>query len=206
MRIVAISDTHMGHGEIVLPEGDVLVHLGDYCDGLNPHPRCEGLHEQLLDAREWLLSHRDAYKAVICLPGNHDPVSALMTLSVEGITIIDNDSIDIEGVTFVGITMTKGPTYGRWHKEDHEIARDIMKLPMEADVVLSHCPPYGILDKSSHGFNVGSKAIRDYVKGSRPKYHLFGHCHNTAGQMLEDDTVYVNVSYRPEHQIRVVEV
>jgi len=29
-RIVAISDTHNQHDEIELPEGDILVHCGDF--------------------------------------------------------------------------------------------------------------------------------------------------------------------------------
>jgi len=193
MKIVAISDTHTRHRDITLPEGDILVHLGDYCDGLRPHPDFEGLHEQLVDAREWLLSQKHRYKAIICLPGNHDPVSALMTLSVEGITLLDNDSTEIEGLRIAGITMSKAPTFGRWQKEDHDIAKDIRGLPSSVDVVLSHCPPYDMLDRSSSGFSVGSKAIRDYVERACPRYHLFGHCHNTAGlQVTKGGTTYVN--------------
>ena len=31
VRVVAISDTHLLHGKLVLPEGDLLVHAGDMC-------------------------------------------------------------------------------------------------------------------------------------------------------------------------------
>ena len=31
VRVIAISDTHLLHGKLVLPEGDLLVHAGDMC-------------------------------------------------------------------------------------------------------------------------------------------------------------------------------
>lgn len=33
MRIVYISDTHGFHERLVVPDGDVLIHAGDFCDG-----------------------------------------------------------------------------------------------------------------------------------------------------------------------------
>ena len=31
MRIAVVSDTHMAHGAVTIPEADVLVHAGDFC-------------------------------------------------------------------------------------------------------------------------------------------------------------------------------
>ncbi|WP_158621420.1 hypothetical protein [Corallococcus aberystwythensis] len=31
MRIVAVSDTHLFHDELVMPPGDIFVHAGDMC-------------------------------------------------------------------------------------------------------------------------------------------------------------------------------
>src|SRR4051812_17378826 len=48
MRIVAVSDTHLFHEELVLPPGDILVHAGDMCRG--------GTQEELGRAAAWLRS------------------------------------------------------------------------------------------------------------------------------------------------------
>ncbi len=62
MRIVCISDTHNLHRKLQIPDGDVLVHAGDFT--------LFGKQEHLNDFNEWLgtLPHR--HKLVV--QGNHD--------------------------------------------------------------------------------------------------------------------------------------
>ena len=62
LRIVALSDTHGGHGQVQPPDGDVLVHTGDYCK--------YGHMSEVKEFAKWLggLPHR--FKVVTA--GNHD--------------------------------------------------------------------------------------------------------------------------------------
>ena len=51
-------------------------------------------------------------------------------------------------------------------------------------------PPYGILDEE-----MGSLEILNFVLKSKPKYHLFGHIHATAGQEFQlGQTICRNIS------------
>ena len=62
MRIVCVSDTHGWHRDVVVPDGDLLVHAGDITR--------KGELDTVEDFDRWLggLPHR--HKVVIC--GNHD--------------------------------------------------------------------------------------------------------------------------------------
>ena len=59
-------------------------------------------------------------------------------------------------------------------KETEEIAWK--QLP-EVDILVTHGPPFGILDKTNGGKNAGSKLLLKEVLRLKPKLHLFGHIH-----------------------------
>ena len=44
------------------------------------------------------------------------------------------------------------------------------------DILITHGPPYGILDKTSGSENVGCEDLYEAVKRIKPKYHIFGMC------------------------------
>ncbi|KKU85756.1 MAG: hypothetical protein UY14_C0014G0001 [Parcubacteria group bacterium GW2011_GWA1_47_9] len=62
LRVVAISDTHEMHRQVVVPDGDVLVHAGDFT--------MSGTLPAIYEFNTWLgtLPHR--HKVVVA--GNHD--------------------------------------------------------------------------------------------------------------------------------------
>lgn len=59
---MAISDTHGFHRDVVIPDGDVLVHAGDIT--------MNGEVETILDFVRWLVELPHAHKVIV--PGNHD--------------------------------------------------------------------------------------------------------------------------------------
>src|ERR1039458_8925036 len=63
VRIVCISDTHELHRELTVPDGDLLIHAGDFTF-FSKRP------SMLRDFDDWLgeLPHR--YKIIV--PGNHE--------------------------------------------------------------------------------------------------------------------------------------
>ncbi|MDR2112483.1 MAG: serine/threonine protein phosphatase, partial [Candidatus Accumulibacter sp.] len=64
-------------------------------------------------------------------------------------------------------------------------------LPPDIDILVTHCPPKGILDEGRWGCPI----LRDLVKNGKPKIHLFGHCHKMAGRMTRaGETEFWNVS------------
>ncbi len=64
MRLVLISDTHGAHSRIgPLPEGDVLVHAGDFMNaGYDP--------QEVISFNQWL--GRQPFKHRLICAGNHD--------------------------------------------------------------------------------------------------------------------------------------
>ena len=61
------------------------------------------------------------------------------------------------------------------------------------DVLITHCPPYGILDVVD-GEHQGSSSLMERVMQIKPKYHIFGHIHEGYGKYEENGTTFLNVS------------
>jgi predicted phosphohydrolase len=63
LRLVLLSDTHQLHRQVEVPDGDILIHAGDFT------MFAESM-EAVVDFNDWLgeLPHR--YKIVV--PGNHE--------------------------------------------------------------------------------------------------------------------------------------
>lgn len=63
LRLVLLSDTHQLHREVVVPDGDILIHAGDFT-------LFSESMEAVADFNDWLgdLPHR--FKAIV--PGNHE--------------------------------------------------------------------------------------------------------------------------------------
>jgi hypothetical protein len=73
------------------------------------------------------------------------------------------------------------------------------KIPPQTDILLTHGPPYGILDATFRGQLVGCEELLEAVARVRPRLHVFGHIHEAHGvkEHRWDDgrtTVFVNAS------------
>lgn len=172
--IFAFSDTHGRHRELRVPEGaDIVICAGDALeDDLKG-----GEYDDFL---EWFGSVDAKWKFFV--PGNHELSFTLgqATAVVErfrkaGIAVLQNTVIDCNGVSICSIG-------------DEVVVAD-KDIPTGIDVLVTHCPPYGILDEG-----LGSTEILIFLMKSKPKYHLFGHIHSTEGRQVQfGDTLCVNV-------------
>lgn len=54
----------------------------------------------------------------------------------------------------------------------------------EIDVIMTHGPPFGVLDATKTGEKVGCAYLLDAVARARPQVHCFGHIHESAGAAL----------------------
>jgi Icc-related predicted phosphoesterase len=65
-------------------------------------------------------------------------------------------------------------------------------------VLISHGPPYGILDRcenEAHGFGpAGDIELLNAVERVRPLLHVFGHIHDGYGQAAYGSTRFVNAA------------
>ncbi|MCS7173411.1 MAG: metallophosphoesterase [Armatimonadetes bacterium] len=60
------------------------------------------------------------------------------------------------------------------------------------DILVSHEPPYGILDRAWTGQHIGSRAVRELVEQLQPRVVVCGHVHECPGVARLDRTVVVN--------------
>ena len=61
----------------------------------------------------------------------------------------------------------------------HE-ALNYTKIPIDTDILITHIPPYGILDLDE-GINYGSEKLLEKLTTLNLKAHLFGHIHSNHG-------------------------
>lgn len=189
MRIVAVADTHLFHGDLDVPDGDVLVHAGDLCRG--------GDLDELRETADWLAGLPHRHKIIVA--GNHDwafvhePAAARSAIA--GMTYLQDREVTLDGLRFYGSPWQ--PAFHDWAfnlPRGAALAAIWAKIPSGIDVLVTHSPPAGIGDRSPIGGRAGCADLRRRVAELRPRLHLFGHIHQDGGLWREDGTVFANVT------------
>ena len=65
-----------------------------------------------------------------------------------------------------------------------ECAKNWSRMPEDVDILITHCPPYGVLDRKEKKEVVtymGCPLLLDNVIRVTPTLHMFGHCHYESG-------------------------
>jgi Icc-related predicted phosphoesterase len=186
MKIWHISDTHTYHDLLKVPKGiDMVIHSGDCSNPRDPYNNEPEVREFI----DWYKELSPKYK--IYVAGNHDSSieKKLVTkkdFEDNGIIYLENDYVTIEGIKIFGSPYT--PNFGNW-----SFMRDRNKLDRfwcsaihnDTDIVVTHGPPKGILDKSETREGLmeccGDKSLLNKLLEVQPAYHLFGHIHNCRG-------------------------
>lgn len=202
-----MSDTHSEHWKIEeIPYGDVLLHAGDCTK--------HGTFEELTDFNLFLSSLPHPTKIVVA--GNHDFCFQEAREESERILssaiYLEDSAITIDGVTFYGSPWQ--PWFHDWAfnlQRGEELREKWNLIPPSCDVLITHTPPYGILDGTHHGLLVGCEELATRVEELKPKLHLFGHIHEAYGVVKGEGTVYANIStctlrYRPSNPLFVTEL
>jgi predicted phosphohydrolase len=212
MRLVVISDTHGLHNRIQeLPEGDVLIHVGDFMNsGYDP--------EEIRSFNHWL--GRQPFKHRVVCGGNHDryfqnsPDQARALLA--NAIYLENDGLMIDNVSFWGSPHT--PEFMNWafmYRRGLAARQYWDQIPYNLDVLITHGPPFGILDQSTpDGLHLGCEELFEAVEERKPKIHIFGHIHGGAGTFENGVTRFVNAAYlneqykplEPAGKVRIVDL
>ena len=199
LRIVCVSDTHANHRKTVIPDGDLLLHAGD----LTGHGRLEDVE----DFDRWLgtLPHR--HKVVIA--GNHDfcfqEQGAEARARITNAVYLEDEMVKIAGVTIYGSPWQ--PWFGGWAfnlQRGPELATVWAKIPASTDILLTHGPPEGILDRNRRGDCCGCRDLLHRVLKIRPRLHVFGHIHEAAGRTDIDGITFLNASTQLGHGTAVI--
>lgn len=214
MKIVAISDTHQLHHQVNLPEGDVLVHCGDFTN--------KGSEKAIEDFLEWFSNQPHPYKVFI--GGNHElgldmgafrnkKLKLVKSFTNDNLFYLENSAVVIEGIKFYGSPYT--PFFFNWAwnlRRGAPLAANWSLIPEDTQVLMTHGPPYGILDQTASG-SQGCQDLFNRIENlGQLKLHLFGHLHLEGGnQTVRDGKIFANAavcddSYRPIHSPIVVEI
>jgi len=179
MRVLHISDTHSKHSLLKnLPKADVIVHSGD--------ASFSGSDSEVLDFLNWFCDLDYPHK--IYVAGNHD--DCLYGEQIEGLPddchYLCHSGVEIENVNFWGV-----PLFVDDALKDGRTEQIMAQIPENTDVLVSHSPPFGILDFDDN-INYGCPDLLKVVERISPRYHLFGHIHANHGIQKIGQTTFVN--------------
>jgi Icc-related predicted phosphoesterase len=205
MKLVCLSDTHLKHRTVDVPGGDILIFAGDICR------KGKDLNA-ILDFNDWLgeLPHR--YKIVVA--GNHDYLLEKEPEKVQqwlkNAIYLNDTGIELEGLKIWGSPITPwflGMAFNRMR--GRQIREHWLKIPSGTDVLITHGPPKGILDRTFLGIQAGCKDLWQSVLEVKPKVHIFGHIHERFGHTEQENIRFYNVSimnakWLPENPCTVI--
>lgn len=195
-KIICISDTHTFEN-FVVPDGDILIHSGDIS--------FRGTFAEMNRGMRWLGKFPHKYKIFVC--GNHDwlgetdPLLMKELAEENGVIYLDDSGIELMGLKIWGSPVQ--PEFCSWafnRKRGEEIARHWAKIPDDTQILVTHGPPYGIMDECgdmndrSKMVHVGCEELLKAVQHIKPKLHVFGHIHEGHGQVTVDGTTFVNAA------------
>ena len=189
VRLVMLSDTHGFHREVDVPGGDILIHAGDFTLFSKSLKAIE-------DFNDWLGELPHKYRLVV--PGNHEfflEADSERRSLVSEATVLINEGIDIGGLRMWGspVTPLYGGAFGLVSPEDRK--RLYARIPEDTDILITHGPPYGILDVApGSSIHSGCKELLDAVLRIRPRLHVFGHIHGAGGILTTEHTTFVNAA------------
>lgn len=206
MKIVVLSDTHGLHRNVKVPDSDLLIFCGDIT--------MSGEFDVIDDFNKWLGELPNREKIVIA--GNHDMTlyehnDRFIAYGHDVITnaiYLENSDVEIDGYTFYGSPYSPSINGASEHiyrklfgfNASRDIMRDRWGNPQDADVLITHSPPFGILDIQKQGFHVGDEALTGLLPECELKYHFFGHIHEAYGTYIhENGTVFANTSVLNEN-------
>ncbi|MEH0155446.1 metallophosphatase domain-containing protein [Limibacter armeniacum] len=191
MRFVAISDTHGKHNQLQLPAGDVLIHAGDIS--------YRGKQKEVEKFLRWFTAQPHSYK--IFIAGNHDfffeqeDNKTIASIIPDNIIYLNDSGCQIDGINIWGSPIQ--PRFNNWafnRDRGEDIAKHWKLIPEDTDLLITHGPPKGILDKTFLGLRVGCEELRTRVEQVKPKVHVSGHIHENYGSVSHQETLFLNAS------------
>jgi len=208
-RIVCLSDTHNCNEQIAVPDGDILIHAGD--------ATITGTIDEIVKFNKWFTNLPHLIK--IFVAGNHDWLFetnnnyARALLSRELIYLQDS-FVEIEGLKIYGSPWQ--PRFFDWAfnlNRGQELAEKWELIPDDTDILITHGPPFGILDEVPRKYwveNTGCEELIKKIEEIRPKLHIFGHIHCGYGTGEKFGVKFINASncdesYEPTNQPIVID-
>lgn len=193
MEITCISDLHGFYPK--LDGGDLLIIAGDIT--------ARDKITEWNDFYHWL--DKQNYEKKVYIGGNHDNFLTNCCSSSECIDLLGphecckyeflyDSGSEFGGFKIWGTPWTKtfegmNPKCKAFTVDtEEELAEKFALIPDNIDILITHSPPHGILDKvedyeTGKIKNVGSTALSKNLCRINPKLHVFGHIHESYGEV-----------------------
>jgi Icc-related predicted phosphoesterase len=179
---VHLSDTH-AHFPPLPKDAELVLHTGDFCPNFLRNGRVENERE---DQEAWLRRKQFTItkwlggRRMLVIQGNHD-WATIVGPNVQDIT---NTVLTEYDVTFAGFPYV--PSFGPWaHGLPPEQLEVAARHIPACDVLLAHCPPYGVLDMCPSG-HIGNQGLTERLRDPNPPMLvLCGHVHESGGGAIE---------------------
>ena len=193
MKICCLSDTHQHHKKIKMPEVDMIIHAGDFT--------YRGELDEVKKFLQWYGEQKAKYKLLVC--GNHEveiskqPFQLLQQMCEDqGIRILNNNHTIVEGLTIFGSPNSNKFGHGwAYNSTENELENIYSSILPDTDVIITHGPAYGRLDRVLMGNCVGSMALTKRISElSNLKLHVTGHIHESRGTLIRNGVLTVNAA------------
>ncbi len=197
-----------------LEGGDLLIVTGDLT--------ARDTDKEHLDFMQWLIyaqMYGNKYKLVIYIAGNHDNFldpkanryGKIKTASERNIEYLCNSGTEFEGLNIWGTPHSLyfngvNPKCTAFMGREKELKHSYDLIPEGIDILISHTPPYAILDQNKWEENCGSVELRNAMMRIKPKYLICSHIHEQGGKEIDlvitkvINCSHVDENYRPIHK------
>lgn len=195
LKFVAIADTHSRHHNLRMPRADVLIHAGDVS--------YRGEKMEIEDFFKWFVRLDYPYKILVA--GNHDfyfekiKPKDLEQIIPPGVIYLNDSGVEINGIRIWGSPIT--PQFYNWafnRRRGTEIQKHWNMVPADTDLLITHGPPFGVMDLTAQDRHAGCKDLLKRVGEIRPCVHVFGHIHESYGTTKKMGVRFINASQMNE--------
>lgn len=219
MRIVIISDTHGMHDAKLFNKDlrsaidpnqyNVLIHAGDISG--------TGKINQVSSFMYWFMNLK-GFDDKIFIAGNHDmsfestykPKPDWLTHLLHEENLSQSDCVYLEDSEYI-IELPEfsrpikiygspwQPEFCNWGfnlpRNGSELEEKWNLIPDDTDILITHCPPYQILDSIVPGsIPLGCEKLKERIDQLNLLVNAFGHIHGGANITYIKNTLYVNAS------------
>lgn len=204
-KITLISDTHNKHN-LITPDllgGDILLHAGDISS--------MGYEHEIRNFCQWF-SGFDNYTHKIFIAGNHDwgfednvtKVKEILSLYPE-IEYLQDDMLVLGDDYQTALKIYGSPWQPRFYNwafnadRGEDIKQHWDKIPNDVDILITHGPAYGFLDRvNDKGNSLGCEELTKAIERINPSIHVCGHIHSGNGYEKHNLTHMFNAAVLDE--------
>lgn len=192
-----ISDTHRKHRAVAIPACDVLIHCGDFCS----FHRAD--LQTLEDVDAWFAEL--PARNIVGVGGNHDFLLQSGEFRFAHAQLLQDRLVEVAGLGIYGSPLCPDLSGFAYYASPDELVERWKQIPSGIDVLVTHTPPFGVLDFPTSGkMNLGCPYLREELKRIQPRLHVFGHIHASHGMLRTSETQFINAAIvgGPDFEVR----